>query len=295
MNNFLHWFVIIIAVGSFIGCVWLIWWTSKPNKGEAATGEETGHTWDGDLAEYNNPLPRWWLWLFYISIVFGLGYMAFYPALGNFAGAGKWNQSKQYNEEMQRADDKYAPIFNNYAKQPIAQLVSNTEAMKTGQRLFINYCSTCHGSDAGGARGFPSLKDRDWLYGSSPETIKTSILDGRHGNMPPMAAAVGGEQGVDEVANYVLSLSGTPADADKAMAGKAKYVACSGCHGIEGKGNQAIGAPNLTDDIWLYGGSIGAIKKAINEGRSGIMPAHREFLGEKKIHLIAAYIYSLSN
>lgn len=295
MNSFLHWFVIIISVGSFLGCVWLIWWTSKPRKGETATGEETGHIWDGDLAEYNNPLPRWWLWLFYISIAFGLGYMAVYPALGNFAGSSKWSQSKQYDEEMQRAEEKYAPIFNEYAQQPVTQLISNTAAMKTGQRLFINYCSTCHGSDAGGATGFPSLKDRDWLYGSSPETIKTSILDGRNGNMPPMAAALGGEQGVDEVANYVLSLSGAPADATKAAAGKAKYVACSGCHGIEGKGNQAIGAPNLTDDIWLYRGSLGSIKKAINEGRSGIMPAHREFLGEKKIHLITAYIYSLSN
>lgn len=295
MNSFLHWFVIIISVGSFLGCIWLIWWTSKPRKDEAATGEQTGHVWDGDLAEYNNPLPRWWLWLFYISIIFGLVYMAIYPALGNFKGVGGWSQASQYEKEMQQAQDQYAPLFDNYAKQTMTQLANNREAMKTGQRLFINYCSTCHGSDAGGATGFPSLKDKDWLYGSSPEAIKISILDGRTGNMPAMADALGTEQAVDEVAHYVLSLSGAPADASKALSGKSRYIVCSGCHGTEGKGNQSIGAPNLTDNIWLYRGSLGSIKKAINEGRSGKMPAHRDFLGEKKIHLIAAYIVSLSN
>lgn len=295
MNNFLHWFVIVISIGSFLGCLWLIWWTSRPRPGESGMGEQTGHTWDGDLAELNNPLPRWWLWLFYITIVFGLAYMAYYPALGNFSGAGKWSQHLQYDEEMQQAKQKYAPLFNRYAQIPIPQLANDKQAMKSGQRLFINYCSTCHGSDAGGATGFPSLKDRDWLYGSSPEAIKTSILDGRTGNMPAMAAALGNEKVVDEVAHYVLSLSGSPHDTKKALAGKSAYAVCSGCHGIEGKGNQAIGAPNLSDDIWLYRGSIGAIKKAITEGRSGNMPAHRDFLGEQKIHLIAAYLFSLSN
>lgn len=295
MNNFLHWFVIIVSVGSFLGCLWLIWSTSKKRPGEAAMGEETGHVWDGDLAEYNNPLPRWWLWLFYISIVFGLGYMIFYPALGNFAGSSKWTQVKQYEEEMQRAEEKYAAIFNAYAEQPVDKLANDTTAMKTGQRLFINNCSTCHGSDAGGAVGFPSLKDNDWLYGNSPAAIKTSILEGRNGVMPPMAAALGGEQGVDEVAHYVMSLSGGPADAGKAEAGKARFAVCTSCHGADGKGNQAIGAPDLTDDIWLYRGSIGAIKKAINEGRSGLMPAHKDILGEQKAHLIAAYVYSLTN
>lgn len=294
MNSFLHWFVIIISIGSFLGCVWLIWWTSKPRQGESASGEKTGHTWDGDLAELNNPLPRWWLWLFYITIIFGLAYMVYYPALGNFSGSGQWSQQLQYDEEMQQADNRYAPLFKRYAQMPIPQLAENKEAMKTGQRLFINYCSTCHGSDAGGATGFPSLKDRDWLYGSNPDAIKTSILDGRKGNMPAMAAALGSDRAVDEVAHYVLSLSGSPHDAKKALAGKSAYTVCSGCHGIEGKGNQAIGAPNLSDDIWLYRGSIGAIKKAITAGRSGNMPAHREFLGEQKIHLLAAYIYSLS-
>jgi len=295
MNNFLHWFVISISVGSFLACIWLIWWSSRPIKGESAKGEVTGHVWDEDLAEYNNPLPRWWLWLFYITIATGLGYMAFYPALGNFAGTSQWTQKKQYEQEMANAAKKYSPVFDSFAAQPILALVKNEKAMKTGQRLFLNYCSTCHGSDAGGATGFPSLKDKDWLYGGTPETIKASIMNGRNGSMPPMAAAIGGGDNVENVANYVMSLSGAPHDASKAAAGKTKFAVCAGCHGAEGKGNQALGAPNLADNIWLYRGSISAIKKAIQKGRSGIMPPHKDFLGEKKIHLIAAYIYSLSN
>jgi len=295
MNNFLHWFVISISVGSFLACIWLIWWSSKPIKGESAKGEVTGHVWDEDLAEYNNPLPRWWLWLFYITIVSGLGYMAFYPALGNYAGTSQWTQKKQYDQEMANAAKKYSPIFNAFAAQPITELVKNDKAMKTGQRLFLNYCSTCHGSDAGGATGFPSLKDKDWLYGGDPETIKASIMNGRNGSMPAMGAAIGGGENIDNVANYVMSLSGAPHDAAKATAGKTRFAVCAGCHGIDGKGNPALGAPNLTDNVWLYRGSIGAIKKAIQNGISGNMPAHKDFLGEQKIHLIAAYIYSLSN
>jgi cytochrome c oxidase cbb3-type subunit 3 len=292
MSNFLHWFIIVISVGSFLGCVWLIWWSSKPKPGEAAQGEVTGHTWDGDLAEYNNPLPRWWLWLFYITIVFGLVYFALYPSMGNYAGTKKWSQEKQYQEEMAKAEATYGPIFKKYAAMPIPALAKNEEAMKSGRRLFLNYCSVCHGSDAGGAVGFPSLKDNDWLYGGTPEAIKTSIMDGRKGNMP--AGMVSGED-VENVANYVMSLSGGPADKAKAEAGKAKFVVCAGCHGMEGKGMTAMGAPNLTDDIWLYGGSIGTIMKTIKEGRNGNMPAHGDFLGADKVHLLAAYVYSLSN
>jgi len=295
MNNFLHWFVIIITVGSCLGCIWLIWWSSRPIKGESAEGEVTGHVWDEDLAELNNPLPRWWLWLFYITIVFGLGYMAYYPALGNFAGTSKWTQEQQYEQEMKEADEKYAPIFKAYSAKSIEALSKDTTAMKTGQRLFINTCSTCHGSDAGGASGFPSLKDKDWIHGSTAADIKKIIMDGRINNMPPMAAALGDKQGVEEVANYVMSLSGAPHDEAMAAAGKTKFAVCAGCHGAEGTGNQAIGAPNLSDDIWLYRGSIGSIKKAINNGRNGVMPAHKDFLGEEKVHLLAAYIYSLSH
>ena len=294
MNNFLHWFVIIITVGSLIGCIWLIWWSSKKQPGEAGQGEVTGHVWDEDLAEYNNPLPRWWLWLFYITIFFGMAYMLYYPALGNFAGTGKWTQVEQYNQEMAAADEKYGSIFKAYSAKSIEDLSRDTTAMKTGQRLFINYCSTCHGSDAGGATGFPSLKDKDWIHASTPDGIKNIIMNGKTNSMPPMAAALGDAKGVEEVANYVMSLSGAPHDQTAAAAGKAKFAVCAGCHGADGKGLQAVGAPNLTDDIWLYRGSIGAVRKAITQGRTGEMPAHKDFLGEDKVHLLSAYIYSLS-
>lgn len=292
MNNILQWFIIIVSVGSFLGCVWLIWWSSKRRPGEAAQGEVTGHVWDGDLAEYNNPLPRWWLWLFYITIVFGLVYFALYPAMGNYAGIKGWTSAKQYEQEMEKADKHYGPIFKKYAAIPIPELAKNGEAMKTGHRLFLNYCSQCHGSDAGGAPGFPSLKDKDWLWGGTPEAIQTTIMQGRQAMMP---AGLVPASDVDDVANYVLSLSGGPADKAKAEAGKAKFVVCAGCHGPEGKGNPIMGAPNLTDNIWLYGGSLGTIKKTIMGGRNGKMPAHGDFLGADKVHLLAAYVYSLSN
>jgi len=294
MNSFLHWFVIIISVGSFLGCVWLIRWTSKKREGEAAEGESTGHVWDGDLVELNNPMPRWWLYLFYFTIIFGLIYMMLYPTLGNYKGLLGWSSGGQYDTEMAAANENYGPLYAGYAKIPVEQLASNTKAVATGRRLFLNYCAQCHGSDAGGAPGFPSLKDSSWLYGGTPEAIKASILDGRTGMMPPMAAALGTDADVDNVANYVMSLSGAPHDADKAAKGKDKFVVCAACHGMDGSGNQAIGAPNLTDSNWLYGGSLGAIKKAIQNGRSGKMPAHRDFLGEDKVHLLAAYVYSLS-
>lgn len=294
MNSFLHWFVIIISVGSFLGCVWLIWWTSKKKTSESAEGETTGHTWDGDLAELNNPMPRWWLYLFYITIAFGLVYMVLYPALGNYKGVLGWTSTGEYQAEMKAADARYGPLYASYAKMPVEVLAKDSKAVATGRRLFLNYCAQCHGSDAGGAPGFPSLKDSSWLYGGSPQMIKTSILDGRQGMMPPMAAALGSDADVDNVANYVLSLSGAPHDAGKAQQGQVKFAVCAACHGMDGNGNQAIGAPNLTDQNWLYRGSLGAIKKAIQAGRTGKMPAHRDFLGEDKVHLLAAYVYSLS-
>ena len=284
MSSFWSWFISIISVLSFLGCYWLIRWTSKPRKGEAAEGEATGHTWDDDLQEYNNPLPRWWLWMFYITIVFGLAYMAIYPGLGNFAGLTKWTQTGQYDAQMAAADATYGPIFAAFA-------------MRAGQRLFLNYCAQCHGSTATGAVGFPNLTDKDWLYDGSAEAIKASILSGRQGTMPPLGAGLG-DKGTEEVAHYVLSLSGNAdSDAAKAEAGKALFGVCGGCHGMDGKGNTVLGAPNLTDDIWLHSnqGSLEAVIEAINKGRGGQMPAHKAFLGEDKVHLLAAYVYSLSS
>ena len=293
MSNFWSGWVIVISLANILGCVWLIWWASRPRVGEAAKGDVTGHTWDDDLQELNNPMPRWWLWLFYITIVFGLVYIIIYPGFGSYQGTFGWSQTGQYDEEMKEANDVYGPIFAGYAKQDADSLVNNKMAMDSGRRLFLTYCSTCHGSDAGGSQGFPNLSDSDWLYGGQHEQIKTSILDGRRGAMPPFAHL--GKQGVEEVANHVMTLSGRKADAVKAKAGKTIFAAqCVACHGADGKGNIYIGAPNLTDKTWLYGSTKKHIINSVEKGRNGVMPAHRDFLGEDKVHLLAAYIYSLS-
>ncbi|MGD8925442.1 MAG: cytochrome-c oxidase, cbb3-type subunit III [Thioalkalispiraceae bacterium] len=296
MSNSWSLYIILLTVANVIGCFWLIRWTTKKRTGEATQGDVTGHTWDGNLQEYNNPLPRWWLWLFYLTMIFAAIYLALYPGLGNLAGKWGWTQEGQYNAEIAHANEKYGPIFAAYAKQPIVELAKNDEAMASGQRLFLNYCATCHGSDAGGATGFPNLTDNDWLYGGEPEQIKQTILDGRNGIMPPMGAGSPPEK-LDAITSYVLSLSGREADNAKVEEGKVLYtqLTCIACHGPDGKGNSSAGFPNLTDDIWLYGGSPGAIKQTLTKGRSGKMPAHRAFLGEEKVHLLAAYVYSLSH
>jgi len=296
MSDFWSGWVIVIALANILGCVWLIWWASRPKKGEAAKGDVTGHTWDDDLQELNNPMPRWWLWLFYITIVFGLAYIIIYPGFGSYQGTAGWTQTNQYEAEMKTASDEYGPIFAGYAKQNADQLVNNKSAMDSGRRLFLTYCSTCHGSDARGSQGYPNLADKDWLYGGNPDQIKSSIMDGRLqgvGLMPGFAHL--GKDGIDAVTAYVMSLSGRKADSAKVAAGKTTFDSqCVACHGADAKGNIHIGAPNLTDNIWLYGSTKGHIKLSIEKGRDGVMPAHREFLGEDKVHLLSAYIYSLS-
>ena len=294
MSNFFNWWVIVITLVNIFACYWLIRWTMKKRPDEAETGSVTGHTWDG-LEEYNNPLPRWWLWLFYITIVFGLAYLVIFPGLGNFQGVGGWSSTGQYDKEIDVANAKYQPIFAAFAATPIAELSQDAKAMKAGERLFSNYCAQCHGSDARGTTGYPNLKDKDWLWGGQPEQIKASIMNGRNGVMPPMGAALG-DEGVENVANYVQSLSGRDVDAASAAAGKEKYdLLCVACHGADGTGNPMLGGPNLTDNIWLHGASAGRIKTTIINGRTNKMPAHNEFLGNDKSHLLAAYIYGLSN
>ncbi len=294
MSNAWSIYVIVITLANILGCLWLIRWTTKKRKKEANQGDVTGHTWDGNLQEYNNPLPRWWLWLFYLTIVFSLVYMVIYPTAGNYAGMTGWTQIGQYQAEMDEADKSYGVIFKAYAKKSIADLAKDAQAMDSGYRLFLNNCATCHGSDAGGLAGYPNLTDKAWLYGGAPETIKTSILDGRNGVMPPMGAGMNVQQ-LDSITVYVLSLSGREADAAKVTQGKTQFDSmCVACHGADGKGNPALGAPDLTDNTWLYGGTPGLIKESIQKGRNGKMPAHRDLLGEEKAHLLAAYVYSLS-
>jgi len=294
-SSFWNWYIIIPTIGGIIGCFLLVRWLSGGTLKSGEKAESMGHVWDENLEELNNPLPSWWLKLFYITLVFGLVYLVLYPGLGSFPGLLGWSSSGQYEGEMAMADTKYGPLFTKYREMPIVAVAADPEAHKMGERLFVTYCAVCHGSDARGARGFPNLRDNDWLYGGSPDQIEQTILNGRNGVMPAWKDALGGDQGVADVVQYVISLSGRNVDQSAAARGKEKFqTLCVACHGPDGKGNQALGAPNLTDNIWLYGGSEKAITETISNGRNGQMPAHKEFLGEDKVHLLAAYVYSLS-
>ena len=293
-SDFWHWYISIITVISILACVWLLWWMTSGYK-KTDQIEDTGHVWDGDLTELNNPLPRWWLGLFYITIAFSGFYLLLYPGLGSFAGILGWTSQGSYEEEVERVDAKIGPLFARYQQTPVIDLLKDKDALKVGKRLYATYCTTCHGSDARGARGYPNLRDNNWLWGGDPESIKTTITNGRIAGMPAWEGPLGGESGVDEVTQYVLSLSGRATISELAEKGKAKYdIFCVACHGPTGTGNTALGAPNLTDDIWLYGSSLTRISQSIAKGRNGQMPAHGEFLGEAKIHLLSAYVYSLS-
>jgi cytochrome c oxidase cbb3-type subunit 3 len=300
-SGFWQYYVGIITVVSILACAVLL----KSMSTHRAPGESdtTGHTWDEDLVEYNHPLPRWWIWLFYITIVFSLVYLLLYPGLGSYAGSFKWTSTGQYEEEVKSAEALYGPLYQKFASQDVRQLAADPEARAVGQKLFLNNCAQCHGSDAAGGRGFPNLTDRDWLYGGEPEAIEASIMNGRNGIMPALGPSLG-QEGTLDAANYVLSLSGAKHDAARAARGKQTFAAvCSACHGADGKGNQTLGAPNLTDNIWLHGGSEAAIVETITKGRGSnalnpgqsAMPAHKDSLGEAKVRILAAYVYSLSN
>ena len=295
-SEFWSWFISAIALGGIVWMLYLLQINNKaqlPGDGEA---KPTGHVWDEDLQELNTPLPRWWLYMFYITIVFGLVYLVLYPGLGSYKGVLGWSSVSEYETEVAKADAEFGPLYEKFLGEDLTALAANDDAMKTGERLFVNYCSVCHGSDARGAKGFPNLRDHDWLYGGDPEMIKTSIMHGRTGAMPAWKDALGGEEGVAQAAEYVQQLAGRDVDAGLAEQGKAKFdMFCVACHMPEGTGNSAIGAPNLTDNVWLYGGTAKSIKLSIAEGRAGRMPAHAEFLGEAKVHILAAYIYSLSS
>ena len=294
MSDGLSWYIIVIVLFNIFGMLGLIWWSGKGSSKKVAEGEEMGHVWDGDLREYNNPLPRWWLWMFYITIVFGLVYFALYPALGKTKGALGWSKEKAWEQETQKADEKFAAFFQQFEGKDLTALAQDPDAVRAGKHLYLNYCAQCHGSDAGGARGFPDLTDNDWLYGGEPENIKTSVLNGRNGIMPPFGPALG-DDGVEQVAAYVMKLAGRQVDESKAQGGQEKFLAnCAGCHMPDGTGNKFLGAPNLANNIWLYGGSEGIIQQTIREGRNGVMPAHKDFLGEQKVQLVSAYVLSLA-
>lgn len=295
-------FVIVLTTINIVGALWLLWWTARDRSANAAkekpadgTVETMGHVWDGDLEEYNNPLPRWWLGLFIIAVLFAVTYLTLFPGLGNFGGLRGWSQVDQYEQQMALAREKLEARLASLKDQPLEQLARDPQAMATAKNLFGTNCSTCHGSDARGARGFPNLTDDDWLWGGDPESIYASIAHGRHGMMPALGTVLGAN-GVNEVASYVVSLSGGKAPEDWVAAGKKHFeTVCAACHGIDGRGNQAIGAPNLTDDVWLYGRDFETIRETVTNGRENQMPAHLELLGEAKVKLLAAYVMSLSS
>jgi cytochrome c oxidase cbb3-type subunit 3 len=291
MNDFINDFwptlIVVISLGGILGCALLLWRTSKTKVTKSKDGT-SGHVWDEDLKEMNNPLPLWWVRLFAITIVFGLVYLALYPGLGRYDG--------QYDKEIAEANKALEPIYTKFAAMSIEELSKDENAKGIGQRLFLNNCAQCHGSDARGTRGFPNLTDHDWLYGGSPEKIKETITNGRMGVMPPMAAAVGNEEDIKNVANYVLSLSNSQHDTKRAELGKTKFTTiCAACHGADGKGNQLVGAPNLTDNIWLHGAGEANIIKRIHEGKTNQMPSWQAKFTPEQIHVLASYVWGMSN
>lgn len=293
MSDFWSGYIIVLVLGNIVAYGLLLHFTGKV-KGSGDANETTGHVYDG-IEELNTPMPRWWIVMFWVSIVFALVYLFLYPGLGSYKGYLGWTSQGQWQKEVELADKKFGPIYQAYGAQSIEELIQDPKALKIGQRLFGNNCAACHGSDANGSRGFPNLADHDWLYGGKPENIEASILHGRSGMMPPMGMALGGDVGVAQVAAYVRSLSGQKVDFALAEEGKKKFqVMCIACHGVEAKGNPLLGAPNLSDNIWLYGGDAKTVQESIANGRSGKMPAQKDTLGADKVRLLAAYVYSLS-
>ena len=293
-SNFWNLYVAGITIVSILACVLLLWFSGKA-KAMTASDNTTGHTWDGDLREMNNPLPRWWVYMFVITIIFSAVYLALYPGLGNYKGSLGWTSAGQHKSEVDKGNAETAPLYAKFAAMPPEDVSKDAQAMAIGERLFMNNCAQCHASDARGNKGFPNLTDNDWLHGGTPEKIKETITQGRIGNMPPMGAAVGTSEDVQNLAQYVLSLSGSPHDSVKAESGKSKFVTCAACHGPDGKGMQAVGAPNLTDNIWLHGFGANAIVEQINKGKVNQMPAQNTLLTADQIHVLTSYIWGMSN
>jgi cytochrome c oxidase cbb3-type subunit III len=296
LSDFIHngWslFVAAATVLGLLACLALLIIAAR--RRVMAGDNTTGHVWDEDLRELNNPLPRWWMWLFVITVVFSAIYLAFYPGLGSAPGQLQWSSTGQYEAEQAKASAALAPVYARFAAMSADALAREPQAMAIGQRLFLNQCAQCHGSDARGSKGFPNLADDDWLGEHTLDAIKKTIVEGRTGVMPAMGAALGTSEDVKNVAHYVLSLSGSAHNDIAAQLGKAKFAACAACHGASGKGNPALGAPNLTDKVWLHGWGEAAIVKIVSEGRSNHMPPQARLLTPEQVHVLAGYVLSLS-
>lgn len=290
VSEFWNLYVIVIVLGSILACAVLL---IVQGKATFTPGKTMGHVWDETLEEYNNPMPKWWSWLFVITVVFALVYLALYPGLGNFKGVLGWTSVGQHTTEVAKMDATVKPLYDKYMAMDLKAVAGDKQAMEMGKRLYLTYCMQCHGADARGAKGFPNLTDADWQWGGAPEQIVETISAGRMGVMPPHAQ-LGGET-IKDLASYVRSLSGLPHDSVRAGKGQTAFneAGCIGCHGVDGTGMQALGAPNLTDKVWLYGSSEATIVETITNGRQNKMPAWKEFLGDAKVHLLAAYVTSL--
>jgi cytochrome c oxidase cbb3-type subunit 3 len=298
-NGFWPWYVAAISLVSILACALLLWLAGKVTISPGAAkahDNTTGHVWDEDLRELNNPLPRWWMWLFVITVVFALAYLAIFPGLGSYKGLLQWSTEREHSEDVGALSKQVAPLYAEFAAQPVEALAKDSRALAIGERVFMNNCAQCHGSDARGSKSYPNLTNSNagWLGERTSAHIVQTVTNGRTGMMPPMAAAVGGEQELSELANYVLSLSGSPYNEIKAFSGKARFTACAACHGMDGKGNKALGAPNLTDDYWLHGWGEAAIVSMIKTGKTNAMPAQSPKLTPDQIHVVAAYVLSLS-
>ena len=295
-SNYWSIFVAVVSVLCIVSCALLLWFSSQV-KVQVHNPDDltTGHIWDETLQEMNNPLPRWWLWLFILTMVFAVFYYIAYPGLGSFGGQLGWTSQNEYDQEIAQANKALEPIYAAFDAQAPEKLAGDPKAMAVGERLFMNNCSQCHGSDARGSKGFPNLTDKDWLHGGSPDKINETITKGRIGQMPPMAAAVGTPEDVRNVSQYVLSMSGSPHDSVRAALGQSKFGACAACHGADGKGNQALGSANLTDKVWLHGWGAEAIVSMINAGKINQMPAQDGRLTPSQIHVLTAYVWGFSN
>ena len=292
MSSIWSWYLIVGTVVSLIACFWLIAWTNRQRQSGDEIAESESHVWDEDIRELNNPLPMWWLYLFIITLVFAVAYVALFPGLGGYAGLLTWSQEDQYEQEIAAAEAKYGPLFASYGAMEVVDLIEDPKALGIGKSLYANYCAQCHGSGGRGARGFPNLTDGAWLYGGAPDQIEHSIVHGRSGVMPALGAALGSEENVEEMIRYVQSM---PDGADTSSPAHTQYTTfCSACHGPDGGGMQMLGAPNLKDDSWLYSSSPKEIGRTILEGRNGVMPAHGELIGADRARILSAYVYSLS-
>ncbi|WP_339805346.1 cytochrome-c oxidase, cbb3-type subunit III [uncultured Marinobacter sp.] len=296
MSTFWSIWISVIVLGTIFGCWWLLWATRKSQTTDTETEKTMGHSFDG-IEEYDNPLPKWWFYLFLGTCIFALGYLALYPGLGNFKGLLGWSQHGQWEEEMQLADARYGELYAQFEETPVPELAQNEQAMRMGQRLFANNCAVCHGTAARGSVGFPNLTDDDWLWGGSPEEILATLHNGRQGNMPAKGVMPNmNATQVDQVVNYVLAYSGREKNAEAAKAGEQVFAqACAACHGADGKGNTALGAPNLTNNSWLYGSTYEWIEETVLYGRQNEMPAQSDRLSDAQIQILAAYVYGLSN